>query len=106
MRSKEKYLGSLLLLGHSKQEAFKSIQESFEQRLSTYNSVSLTQAGRSTMIKHVLNSVPAYQMGTFKLPNHLINKLTAIERHFFWGHKSNKGSNPLDWLKICKPKDI
>ncbi|XP_026377913.1 uncharacterized protein LOC113272262 [Papaver somniferum] len=83
MNSKEKYLGSPLLLGHSKQEAFKSIQENFEQRLSTYNSISLTQAGRSTMTKHVLNAVPTYQMGTFKLPNQLINKLIAIEKHFF-----------------------
>ncbi|XP_026451243.1 uncharacterized protein LOC113351478 [Papaver somniferum] len=95
MNSKEKYLGSPLLSGHSKQEDFKSIQENFEQGLSTYNSISLTQAGISTTIKHVLNAVPTYQMGSFKLPNQLINKLTSIERHFFWGHKENKGSNPL-----------
>ncbi|XP_026410178.1 uncharacterized protein LOC113305335 [Papaver somniferum] len=106
MNSKENYLGSPLILGHSKQEAFKSVQESFEQRLSTYNSISLTQAGSSTMIKHVLNAVPTYQMGTFKLPNQLINKLTTIERHFFWVHKSNKDANPIAWLKICKSRDF
>lgn len=74
MSSKEKYLGSPLILGHSKQESFKSIQENFEQILSTYNAMYLTQAGRSIMIKHVFNSVPTYQMRTFKLPNQLIKK--------------------------------
>ncbi|XP_026399338.1 uncharacterized protein LOC113295210 [Papaver somniferum] len=106
INSKEKYLGSPLIIEHSKQESFKSITECFETRLSTWSSINLSKAGRGTMIKHVLNSVPVYQMGTFKLPNNLINQLTAIERRFFWGHKSNRGSNPIAWHNVCTSKDI
>ncbi|XP_026428433.1 uncharacterized protein LOC113324332 [Papaver somniferum] len=95
MSSKERYLGSPLLFGHSKQEAFKAIEDNFLSRYSTWSYTSLTQAGRSTMIKHVLNSVPIYQMGTFKLPAQLINKLITIQRRFFWGHNSKWGSNPI-----------
>ncbi|XP_026385030.1 uncharacterized protein LOC113280645 [Papaver somniferum] len=53
------------------------------------------------MVKHVLNYVPVYQMGTFKLPN----KLTSIERRFFWGYNTARGMNPIGWKKVCKPKD-
>ncbi|XP_026458917.1 uncharacterized protein LOC113359516 [Papaver somniferum] len=105
MNSKEKYLGSPLILGHSKQESFKSIKENFENIFSTWNSISLSQAGRGTMIKHVLDSVSIYHMGTFKLPNNLINQLTFIERKFFWGYHNNRGNNPIAWHKVYKPKE-
>ncbi|XP_026409878.1 uncharacterized protein LOC113304974 [Papaver somniferum] len=78
----------------------------FEKSAVYFSKHTKTEEGRSTMIKHVLNAVPTYQMGTFKLPNQLINKLTSIERHFFWGHKSNKGANPISWLKICESRDF
>lgn len=105
MNSKEKYLGSPLILGHSKHESFKTIKENFESRFSSWSSISLSQAGRGTMIKHVLNSVPIYQMDTFKLPNNLLQQLTAIERKFFWGYNNNKGSNPIAWSAVCRTKD-
>ncbi|XP_026396064.1 uncharacterized protein LOC113290697 [Papaver somniferum] len=57
------------------------------------------------MIKHVFNSVPVYQMGTFKFPNNILNKLTSIEIGFLWGHNSNRGMNPIGWNKVCKPKE-
>ncbi|XP_026410127.1 uncharacterized protein LOC113305271 [Papaver somniferum] len=63
MNSKERYLGSPLLLGHSKQEAFKAIEDNFMNKYSTWSYTSLTQAERSTMIKHVCDSIPNYQMG-------------------------------------------
>ncbi|XP_026378377.1 uncharacterized protein LOC113272794 [Papaver somniferum] len=106
MSSKERYLGSPLILGYSKQEAFKNIEENFQKRFTSWSSTSLTQVGRGIMVKHVLNSIPIYQMGTFNLPFVLINKLTTIQRKFFWGYKSNRGFNLIGWNKVCKPKDM
>ncbi|XP_026396130.1 uncharacterized protein LOC113290763 [Papaver somniferum] len=48
MSSKEKYLGSPLLLVHSKQEAFKDIEDNFMSKYSTWSCTSLTQAGRGS----------------------------------------------------------
>ncbi|XP_026420127.1 uncharacterized protein LOC113316119 [Papaver somniferum] len=106
MNSKEKYLGSPLILSHSKQESFKSTKEKFEHRFSSWSSTSLSQAGRGTMINRVLDSVHVYQMGTFKLPNNLIQQLSTIEREFFWGYNNNRGSNPTTWINVCIPKDL
>ncbi|XP_026399155.1 uncharacterized protein LOC113295007 [Papaver somniferum] len=41
VNAKERYLGSPLLLGHSKKESFKAIKENFEDRLSIWSSISL-----------------------------------------------------------------
>ncbi|XP_026378774.1 uncharacterized protein LOC113273237 [Papaver somniferum] len=64
------------------------------------------QFSRATMVKQVLNSLPVYQMGSFKLTDKLCKKLTTIQRKFFWGHSSNKGFNPISYSKLCKPKDF
>ncbi|XP_026399360.1 uncharacterized protein LOC113295226 [Papaver somniferum] len=106
MNSKERYIGSPLIFGHSKHDSFKNIKESFENRLSTWSAVSISQAGTCTMIRHVLNSVPIYQMGTFKLPANLLQQLTSIERKFFWGYNSNRDNNPIAWLNLCRPTEI
>ncbi|XP_026399122.1 uncharacterized protein LOC113294970 [Papaver somniferum] len=106
MNSKEKYLGSPLFIGHSKQEAFKSIKEKFENIFNAWSSTSLSQAGKGTMIKHVLNAVPIYQMGTFKLPANLLQQLTSIERKFFWGYHNNRGHSPIAWMNICRPIEM
>ncbi|XP_026377772.1 uncharacterized protein LOC113272081 [Papaver somniferum] len=93
-------------LGHSKQESFKGIEENFQNKYTSWSSTSLTQAGRGTMMKYVLNSIPIYQMSTFKIPTQVLNKLTSIQRKFFWGYKSNRGLNPIGWNKVCKPKEL
>ncbi|XP_026383665.1 uncharacterized protein LOC113279176 [Papaver somniferum] len=59
-----------------------------------------------TMIKHVLNDVPIYQMGTFKLPANLLQQLTTIERKFFWGYHNNRGHNPIAWMNVCRPTEM
>ncbi|XP_026377839.1 uncharacterized protein LOC113272163 [Papaver somniferum] len=106
MNAKDKYLGSPLILGHSKQESFRAIKENFIDRLSGWSSSIITQADKSIMVKHVLISVPLYQMGIFQLPKHLINQLTSLQRKYFWGYSFNRGFNPISWSKICKAKDL
>ncbi|XP_026400010.1 uncharacterized protein LOC113295891 [Papaver somniferum] len=106
MNSREKYLVYPLILGHSKQEYFKSIKENFENIFFTWSSITLSQAGTCIMIKHVLNSVLIYQMGTFKLPSKLLQQLTSIERKFFWGYNNNRGHNPTAWLNVCRPAEM
>ncbi|XP_026450861.1 uncharacterized protein LOC113350986 [Papaver somniferum] len=64
------------------------------------------QAGRTTMVKAVLNSIPTYKMSTFKMPKNLLRKLDTIQRRFWWGFKSNRGSNLIAWQNMCLSKDL
>ncbi|XP_026384293.1 uncharacterized protein LOC113279856 [Papaver somniferum] len=102
----EKYLGAPLLLGHSKIKSFDHIVQSFEARLGNYVSTTLNQASRSTLIKSVLNSLPSYQMGCFKIPTTLIDKLESLQMNFWWSHRAKKGIKFIAWDNINKSKDL
>ncbi|XP_026416837.1 uncharacterized protein LOC113312290 [Papaver somniferum] len=106
MNKNEKYLGSPLIIGRSKVKAFEDIQLAFERRLRNWQGTTMHQSGRSTMVKAVLNSIPMYQMSTFKMPKQLLKKLDSIQRKFFWGYKTNKGINLIAWQNMCLSKDL
>ncbi|XP_026379656.1 uncharacterized protein LOC113274493 [Papaver somniferum] len=102
----EYYFGSPLLLGHSKIKSFDPIMQSFEARLSNYIGTTINQAGRSTLIKSVLNSLLTYQMGCIKIPTTLISKLDSLQRNFWWAHRIGKGIKFIAWDDINIPKDL
>ncbi|XP_026430302.1 uncharacterized protein LOC113326839 [Papaver somniferum] len=106
MSKNEKYLGYPLIIGRSKVKAFEDIQVAFERRLGNWQGTTIHQAGRSTMVKAVLNSIPMYQMSTFKMPKKILKKLDSIQRKFWWGFKSNKGFNLIAWKNMCLSKDL
>ncbi|XP_026396896.1 uncharacterized protein LOC113291593 [Papaver somniferum] len=102
-----KYLGAPLLLGHSKVKSFDPIVQSFEVRLKNFVSITLNQAGRSTLTTLIdkLNSLPTYQMGCFKIPTTLIDKLDSLQLNFWWGHNTGKGIKFIYWDSINKSKE-
>ncbi|XP_026399564.1 uncharacterized protein LOC113295439 [Papaver somniferum] len=102
----EKYLGTPLLLGNSKIKSFDPLMQSFQARLNNYVSTTLNQAGRSILIKYVLNTLPAYQMGCFKIPSTLIKHLDTLQRNLWWGHKAGKGIKFTSWDNINMHKDL
>ncbi|XP_026428905.1 uncharacterized protein LOC113324834 [Papaver somniferum] len=106
MDKNEKYLGSSLIIGNSKVKDFEDIQLAFERRLGNWQGTTMHQAGRTTMVKVVLNSIPTYQMSSFKIPKKLLKKLDSIQRRFWWGYKSNIGTNLIFWKNMCTSKDL
>ncbi|XP_026459645.1 uncharacterized protein LOC113360344 [Papaver somniferum] len=92
MDKNEKYLGLHFLLE--------------DLKLSSWNIINLGQAGRTTMVKSLLYSVPLYQMSTFKNPKKLIKKLDSQRIKFWWGHKGKRGTKFISWQKLCIPKDL
>lgn len=50
----------------------------------------LSKAGRVTLIKSMLCSIPTYFMSAFSLPIHVANKLEKLQRDFLWEVKALK----------------
>lgn len=59
----------------------------------------LSRAGRLTLIKYVLDNLPIYYLGHFKMPKQVVRKIISIQSRFFWGMK-DRGSI------IQKPKRL
>jgi hypothetical protein len=77
-------------------------------RISGWKSKLLSQAGKTTLIKSVANSIPTYSMSLFKFPKSLCQDLDSASRKFWWGYKDSKSHNLsfLAWHRICSPKSL
>jgi hypothetical protein len=102
-----KYLGLALFFGKSKTVAFKDILEKVSGKIEGWHAKTLSQAGRTVLIKSVASSIPFYAMSSFLLPISFSSSLGRIFKNFWWGfpkHKSNNLSLKL-WSSICLLKD-
>jgi hypothetical protein len=71
---KAKYLGLPLFFHNNKTVAFEDIKHRILDRISGWKSKLLSQAGKTTLIKSVANSIPTYSMSLFKFPKEFMSR--------------------------------
>ena len=103
-----KYLGLPIGDNMNRASAWKPVIEKIQNRLALWKARILSRAGRLTLIKSVLNSLPVYYMSMFKMPKSIAIKIVKIQRSFFWGGASGeKKSFPsVKWSSIELPKEM
>jgi hypothetical protein len=74
-----KYLGLLLFFGKSKVGAFKDILEKVSWKIEGWRPKTLSQAGRTVLIKSVASSIPSDAMSSFLM---LISFTSSLDRMF------------------------
>ena len=93
----EKYLGLPSLIGKGKKASFNYIKERIWRKLQGWEGKLLSQAGREVLIKVLIQAIPSYTMGCFKLPIGLCNEIEVMIRKFWWGQRGDK--RKIHWLK-------
>lgn len=105
VQSPNKYLGLDFMLRGKRIADFQFLVEKMSSKLQRWKSKLLSQAGRTTLIKSTLQSLPIYTFNCFKVPEAICNKMDAIIRAYWWGHElGEKKMHLVNWDKICKPK--
>jgi hypothetical protein len=84
-------------VGRAKFRTFASIQGRVRRKLEGWQAHFLSQAGREILIKAVVQAIPTYTMGVFRLPKALCSKLNSMMAQFWCGSKPNERS--LSWMK-------
>ena len=79
----EKYLGLPSLVGRGKKVSFSYIKERVWRKLQGWEGKLLSQAGRKVLIKAIVQAIPTYTMGCFKIPLGLCHDIEAMVRKFF-----------------------
>ena len=102
------YLGFPLGQQFNKGAAWKPVIRNIENRLASWKARLLSRAGRLTLIKSVLNSLPVYFMSMFKIPRTVAAKIVKLQRRFFWGGKfgESKCCPTVKWSDIELPKEM
>jgi ribonuclease HI len=100
-----KYLGMPTQLGRSKQEVFNFILDKIWKKLKGWKEKNLSFAGRSTLIKAVIQAIPTYVMSCFMLPKGLCHQIERLACNFWWGSNTDrKKIHWVSWKKLCKNK--
>jgi hypothetical protein len=65
----------------------------------------LSKAGKETLVKSVLQSVPGYAMSCFQLTKKQCQKLSSVSANFWWGDKDGQRKvHWIGWDRMCKNK--
>lgn len=81
-QSDSKYLGLPSFWGRSKAEAYEFLIERVLSKLQGWKQKLLSQAGKETLIKAVVQAIPAYVMACFVFPKNFCTKLNSYISNF------------------------
>ncbi|KAL4346974.1 hypothetical protein GQ457_17G005290 [Hibiscus cannabinus] len=80
------------------------IVDKFKTKLAGWKVKNLSFAGRVTLIKSVLNSLPVYYMFIFPMPAAVNSKISSLVARFLWGSMDNKSIHWIRWEDLVLPK--
>ncbi|CAN1194203.1 Putative ribonuclease H protein At1g65750 [Linum perenne] len=99
-----KYLGVPTEWGRSKKETFNFLIERMEKQGQAWKGLLLSHAGKTTLLKSVIQAIPTYIMSLFALPKKMINRMNSLLWKFFWAGSMTKKT--IHWCKgkvLCEP---
>ena len=82
-----RYLGVPLLSSRGSSNTYKYILERIRSKLAGWKRNSLSLAGRITLAKSVLTTIPFYTMQTILLPISCCKEIEKIIRNFIWANR-------------------
>ena len=90
----------------SRVSSWDPIIERMRRKLATWKGKLLSLGGRLTLIKASLSNLPLYYMSIFPIPQEVIDKITKIQRDFFWCNFAGNKLIPLvKWETIQISKE-
>ena len=98
-------MGLPLLVGKGKKASFSYIKEKVWRKLQGWEGKFLSQAGREVLIKAIVQAIPTYTMGCFKILLGLCHDIEAMVKKFFWRQRGDKRKiHWIKWSKLTKSK--
>jgi hypothetical protein len=77
-----RHLGLPLLIGHSKSAAFSDILDKVQGKIEGWRSKTLSQAGKTVLVKVVASTIHSYAMSSFLLPKGFCRTLDKAFKNF------------------------
>ncbi|XP_074300422.1 uncharacterized protein LOC141631683 [Silene latifolia] len=90
-----KYLGISTDFQSSKKDIFKGLVDIVSKRISSWNGLFLSSAGRLTLISSVLSNLSNFFLSVFKIPVSVANRINSLLSHFWWA--GSKSARCIHW---------
>lgn len=98
------YLGVPLLHDRVTKDTYGYLIDKVQRRLASWKASSLSLAGRMTLAKSMLNSVPYYTMQSTSLLQSCIKTIEKLTRRFLWGNNdTSRKVSLIRWEEVCQP---
>ncbi|KAK8702033.1 hypothetical protein V6N13_020403 [Hibiscus sabdariffa] len=98
------YLGAPVRHLRDTSSIYDYVIDRVQRKLDGWSASTLSFAGRVTLAKIVLLSIPCYIMQPCRLPIRTCNKIESLARRFIWGSSSGSSALSLvDWSSVCQP---
>lgn len=86
---------------------FKPTEERLAKRMDSWAEKHMSSGAKDVLIKSVVQAIPTYLMGVFKLPASTCEAYTKMVRDFWWGDEENKRKiHWCAWENITRPKGM
>lgn len=96
------YLGLPIGAPFKSKAIWNPVLERFDRRLAGWKKQVLSKAGRLTLVKNTLSSLPTYFLSLFVLPVSVQKRLEKVERDFLWeGQGEVRKFHLVSWDKVC-----
>ncbi|WOL07716.1 hypothetical protein Cni_G16463 [Canna indica] len=102
-----KYLGAVISPRMPQEHAHDFLFDQLNSELDSWQTKYLSQAGRVTLIKYVLTSVPIHSMSISWFSQASMTKINSIISNFLWQDSPDKkGIHLISWSNTTLPKDV
>ncbi|XP_057785638.1 uncharacterized protein LOC131003172 [Salvia miltiorrhiza] len=99
------YLGIPSTIGRSKREIFQMLEDRVRKKSKDWKRRFLSAAGKSILIKTILQAIPVYLMSYFLIPEHVCKRLNSLSAQFFWGQRhEERRIHWRNWKSLCRAK--
>ena len=90
MKDCEAYLGLPMVAGKSKVNTFKALQEKINKKVLGWKEKFISKVRRKILIKTVVQAIPTYSMGIFKIPQSLCQSINSTLAKYWWGQTKDE----------------
>lgn len=105
-KSHELYLGAPSFSLRNKRVQFGYLKERMLKKIKSWRHRHYTKGGKEVLIKAVLQAIPTFAMGCFRIPTSIHRELDMICARFLWESSPEKGGvHWKSWDGLCKPKE-
>ncbi|KAL2237308.1 UNVERIFIED_CONTAM: hypothetical protein Sindi_0922500 [Sesamum indicum] len=100
-----RYLGLPLISSRLSISDCQPLISKIDARITGWEGISLSYAGRVQIIKSVLSTLSLYWASAFILPKKVIKEIEKRLRNFLWKGTTSSGYAKVAWKDVCQPAD-